>query len=106
LHKSLNKIAADCFVAFLLEPHTAAELDPRAPFCLGTIEAGTFQIVGAVLDMGAKLLLHLIRNLRRMKKFSGKGMKLGQEFHYSNQFTPPAAVLKDRAIKRVARESK
>jgi hypothetical protein len=50
---------------------------------LGPRKPGTFQIVGAVLDMGAKLLLHLISNLRTMNKFSGKRTKIGEKSHFS-----------------------
>jgi hypothetical protein len=62
----------------------AAELDPRAAFRLGTIQAGTFKIVGAELDMGAKLLPQLILDLRTMKKLSRKRSKVAQEFHTSS----------------------
>ena len=46
-------------MALLFNPLPAAELDAREAFCLGTIQAGTFKVVGAVLDMGAKFLLHV-----------------------------------------------
>ena len=51
VYKSLDEIAADGFAAFLFEPLMAAELDARAAFCLGAIQARTFKIVGAVLDV-------------------------------------------------------
>jgi len=60
-------------VAFLPEFLIIAELDARTSFCLGTTQAGTLQIVRAVLDVAAKLLFDVIRNLRRAKKPSSKG---------------------------------
>jgi hypothetical protein len=38
-------------VAFLFVPFTSAELDARAAFCLGAVQARAFQIVGAMLDV-------------------------------------------------------
>ncbi len=49
LYQGLNEIAGERFAAFLFEAHVAAELDVGAAFRLGTMEAGTFQILRAVL---------------------------------------------------------
>jgi hypothetical protein len=62
----------------------AAELDARPAFCLGTTEAGTCKIIGAVLDVRAKLLLHVILDVGTMEKLRGKRTKVGHEFHTSS----------------------
>ena len=61
-------MAAHGFVAFFFESFPRPELDARAAFRLGSIQAGTLQIVGTILDMGAKLFFHVIGDLRTMKK--------------------------------------
>jgi hypothetical protein len=93
LDKSLDEIAAHRFVAFPFEPLTAAELDARAAFGLSAIQAGTFKIVGAVLDMRAKLLLDLIRDLIMMKKLTGNGAIVGPESHISSGRVPRAEAI-------------
>ena len=72
LDESLDEIAAERFVAFLFEPFVAAELDARAPFGLGAGETGTFQIIRAMLDVRAQLLLHVIVDLRTMEELRGE----------------------------------
>src|SRR5215469_2245245 len=44
-------------------------------------------MVGTVLDVGAQLLLHVLLDVRTMKKLSGKRTKVGQEFHNSSGST-------------------
>jgi hypothetical protein len=61
-------MGAEFFADFLFEALLSAEFDSRAPLCLGTGQPGTFQIVGAVLDMRAKLLLHLGVDLGTLKE--------------------------------------
>jgi len=51
VYQSLDEVAAERFVAFLLESPVGAELDARAAFRFGTIQAGPFQIVSAILDV-------------------------------------------------------
>ena len=75
----------------------AAKFDARAAFGLGAIQTGSFQIVGAVLDVGAKLLLHVLVELRTMKKPGGDGMKVGQQLHI---FSGSAARAEPIAVTR------
>ena len=84
LHQRLKEIAAERFVAFLSKTRVSPELDAGAPFCLAAIYARALQIVGAVLDVRAKLLLHLLGDLDGMKKFSANRAKIGQDFHSSS----------------------
>ena len=51
LDQCLEEIAGEGLAGFLPEALVAAKLDACAPRCLGTSEAGTFQIVSAVLDV-------------------------------------------------------
>jgi hypothetical protein len=51
LYQNFDKIAAERFAAFFFDPLMAAELDARAAFRLCAIQTGTFQVIGAVLDV-------------------------------------------------------
>ena len=62
----------------------AAELDARAPLCLGASHAGTLQIVGAVLDVRAKFLLHLGVASGTLKQSGDAEAKRIEEFHISS----------------------
>src|SRR5262245_49698949 len=84
MDESFDKVAAQRLVTFLPEPFKAAELDARATFRFGAIQDGAFQIVSAVLDVGAKLLRYVFFNPRTMKKLGGNGTNIGREFHDSS----------------------
>ena len=62
-----DEVAAERFVDLFLVLLAAAELDARAAFGLGAIHAGALQIVGAVLNVRAKFLVHLGAELERAK---------------------------------------
>ena len=72
LNQSLNEISAELFADFLFEALAAAELDTGAALRFSTIEARSFQIVGAVLKMRAQLFLDLSLDLRTAEKLSGQ----------------------------------
>ena len=38
-------------LAFFFEPLRASKFNARAPFCLGAVETGSFQVVGPKLDV-------------------------------------------------------
>ena len=82
--KNVDKIPASGFVAFLFESRMAAELDVRAALCLGTIHAGTFQIVRAMLDVRAKFLFHLGVDLRTLEQSGDAEANPVEEFHSSS----------------------
>jgi hypothetical protein len=84
LYNRLDEIAAQSFVAFLLVLLPAPELDACAAFRLGAAEPGTFQIIGAMLDVGAKLLLDLGVYLGTLKKSGDAEAKPIQKFHTSS----------------------
>jgi hypothetical protein len=46
----------------------AAELEERPALRGAAIDAGSLEIVGAVLDMGAQLLVHVVVDARTMKQ--------------------------------------
>src|SRR5271154_694673 len=71
-------------MAFFLPLHITAELDACASLSLGSRKARPLQIISPELDMRAKLIFHVIRSLRTMKKLSGEGTKVGEEFHPSS----------------------
>ena len=58
LHERVEESAAERLRGFLFERVLAAEFDARAAFGFGAAEAGALQIVGAMLDVGAKFLFH------------------------------------------------
>jgi len=84
LHERFKEDAAHRFMAFFPVPLIAAELDARASFCLGTIQAGALKIIRAELNMGAKLIVHFIPNLGTMEKLSSNGTNPVQESHTSS----------------------
>ena len=69
-------MTAERSLAILFKPQMTAELDARAAFRIGAIQASTFNIIGAVLNVRAKLFLRVILDLRTMKKPGGKGTKV------------------------------
>ncbi len=80
-------------MAFLFESLAGPKLDASLSLCLGTIKAGTFQIVCTILDVGAKLFFHIFGNFRTMKEFGGKGAKVGREIHISSGRAARAVVM-------------
>jgi hypothetical protein len=66
LDEDLEEIAGYGFAAFLFESFTAAEFDACAPFRLGSIKAGAFEVVSTVLDVRTKLLIHVVFNARAL----------------------------------------
>src|SRR5215468_5852246 len=95
MDERFDEIAAKRLVTFLSVPLPPAELHARAAFGFGAIQAGTFEIVGTVLDVGTKLLLHVFLDVHTMKKLSGKRTKVGQEFHNSSGSTVrPVCVMR------------
>jgi hypothetical protein len=54
----------------------------RAAFCLGTIKAGTFKIVSAMLDVAANFLLDLGVDFRTPEEGGDAGMKQIEDFHF------------------------
>jgi hypothetical protein len=69
-------MAAHRLAAFFSKSLVAAKLDARAAFGFGAGNAGTFQIVDAVLNMRTKFILDLALNPGTMKKSGGKGAKV------------------------------
>ena len=68
LRERVDERDAHRLPAFLLEPLVAAELEARPALGAGAIDAGSLEIVGAVLDMGAELLVHVVLDARTMKQ--------------------------------------
>jgi hypothetical protein len=62
LRERVDERDANRLPAFLFESLVAAELEARA------INAGSLEIVGAVLDMGAELHVHVVLGARTMKQ--------------------------------------
>jgi hypothetical protein len=61
------KLPAERFVNFFLVLLAAAELDARAAFGLRAIQTRSLKIVGAVLDVRAKLFVQFGAQLRTAK---------------------------------------
>src|SRR5947209_6738654 len=93
LEKSVEKIAANSLLDFFFEALLSAELNAGAAFCLPTTQAGTLEIVSAMLDMRAKLLLHLLIEFRTMKKLCAKRTNVGQELHTSSGWAASAEAM-------------
>jgi hypothetical protein len=51
LYQSADKVPAERFTAFLLEPLRAPELNARAAFRFSPIQPGTYKIISATLDV-------------------------------------------------------
>src|SRR5579862_4388302 len=86
-------MAAHGLVAFFFESLAGAKLDTCLSFCLGASQPAAFQIVSTILDMGAKLLFHLLCNVGTMKPSGGKRAKVGEEVHISSGRAARAAVM-------------
>jgi hypothetical protein len=93
LQKSIEESVAHGVAAFFLVLLPSAEFDARAALCLGTIKAGTFQIVGTVLDVRAKFLLHLGVDLGTLEESSHAEAKRIEEFHVSSGCTESAEAM-------------
>jgi len=65
------------FPALLFEAFLATKLDARATFCLRAADARPHQVVDAVLNVRAKLLVDVSGSLGAMKKPSPQGTKVG-----------------------------
>src|SRR5579859_1484817 len=86
-------MAAHGLVTLLFESLAGSKLDARLPFCLGAIKPTTFQIVGTILDVRAKLFFHILGDFRTMKEPGGKGAKVGGEVHISSGRAARAVVM-------------
>jgi hypothetical protein len=80
---------AEFFAAFLVVTHAAAEFDDGAAFGLRARQTRTFQIVGAVLNVGAKFLGQVVVDARTVKEASGERTKISQEFHIPSRRSTP-----------------
>ena len=67
LKERFEEMRAQRFADFFLEFLVAAEFDARAAFRFGAREAGAFEIIGAGLDVRAKLSVHVAVNARPAK---------------------------------------
>jgi hypothetical protein len=68
LNQGFKEMRALGFAAFFLELLVAAELEPGASPGLCTRNAGTLEVIGAILDVRAQFLFHLLVNPRPMKE--------------------------------------
>ena len=71
-------------MALLAKALVSTELDARAAFGFGTRDAGTFEIVRAVLDVGAQLFFHLSVELGTMEERGDAEAECVEEFHASS----------------------
>ena len=62
----------DRFSTFLFESRRASELDTRAMLGPSPVQPGAFKVISAVLNVFAKLLLHLVLSLGPMEKPGGE----------------------------------
>ena len=58
LGEGLEGVAARSFVTFDLVAFISAKFDAGSPFGFRAWEAGPLEVVGAVLDVGAELVVH------------------------------------------------
>ena len=89
-YEGLDEIAARRFVALLFEALISAELDARATFSFRARQTGALEIISPMLDMGAKLLVHLGVHLGTLKKIGDAKTKRIEEFHTSSGCAPSA----------------
>src|SRR5882757_9216701 len=71
---------ADFFLVFFV----SAELDPGASLGLRPRNAGTLEVIGAILDVRTQLLFHLVVNPRAMKERRNDRTKRSQDPHISS----------------------
>ncbi len=81
LNKNVEEMSAHGLVTFLFEFFLPAKLDARAAFSLAARQASALQILGAHFDVRTDFLLHLIGDLRPVKKFSRKRTDIGRYVH-------------------------
>jgi hypothetical protein len=84
LNHGLKQLATHRLAAFFAESFIAAELDARPAFCLDVGQAGTFQIVDAVLDVRRKLFPYFALSSRAMKESVAEGAKVSNQLHISS----------------------
>src|SRR5690349_8608709 len=83
LQNAMNKVAADYFVNLLFEARLPTELGARLAFGIDPRNPGPHQIVGAVLDMRAELLSHVLIQRRALEQRA----EVRQEIHSSRSKT-------------------
>ena len=83
LEQRVDPLTAERLAAFLREPLGASELDAGAALGLDAIQAGTFEVVGAIPDVRANLFREVNVGLRTMKEPGRQGTKIGQGLHVS-----------------------
>ncbi len=71
----------------------AAELDVCAALRLCTSQAGTFKVIGAVLDVGTEFLLDLGVHLGTLEESGDAEAKRSEEIHTSSGCTDSAEVM-------------
>jgi hypothetical protein len=75
LQESFEKLAPKRFMALLSIPLIATKLHSCTPFGLCSSKAGKFEIVGAMLDVCAQLLLHLRVDPGALEERGSEGAK-------------------------------
>ena len=93
LQQRFDEIAARGFAALLLESLVAAELDACLALGLEPEHTGTLQIVGAVLYVGAKFVVHFPIDPGTFKQSGSEGAERGEESHISSGCTARALAM-------------
>ncbi len=84
LPERFDKSAAHGLAAFFFDSLHAAEFNARSSFGFRARKTGAFQIVGAVLDVRAKFILHVLFDSGTVEELAGKGPNGRHEFHTSS----------------------
>src|SRR5258707_12381660 len=73
-----------CFADFFLVFFVSAELDPGASLGLRARNAGMLEVIGAISDVRAQLLFHLVVKPRAMKERRNHRTERGDDAHISS----------------------
>src|SRR5580700_716106 len=84
LYERFHECSTCRFAGFLLIADVTTELDTRTTLGFGARKTGALEIVSTMLNVGAKLLLHLGIHLRTLEESGDAEAKRVQEFHTSS----------------------
>src|SRR5579864_1709459 len=95
LHERFEEMSAQDFARFLFILLIAAKFHARTALGFRARDTRALEIVGAVLDVRAKFLVHLGVEAGAIKENCGERAKRGEEFHTSSGCVPRTEAIAD-----------